>query len=106
MNILAGWSVFIVILLVVAVIGGGIALLVFIIKSLVDSAKLNEAVNAERQQANMYPNQPMYNQPYQNTYSNQPMYNQPSYQNPNQMNQNMYPNQQMYNQNNNGNNNF
>ena len=51
---------------------GAVAAIVFIIKSFVDSAKLNAAVNEERQQQmysqNQYPNQPMYNQ---NQYPNQ-----------------------------------
>ena len=76
----AFWVAF---LVIIAVVGGCIALIVFVIKSLIDSAKLNAAANAERQQQmynqNMYPNQPMYNP---NGYQNQPMYN-----------QNQYPNQ-------------
>ena len=57
---ISGWAIFIGILLIVAVIGGSIALIVFVIKSLVDSAKLNSTANAQRQQMynqNMYPNQ-------------------------------------------------
>ena len=57
---ISGWAIFIGILLIVAVIGGSIALIVFVIKSLVDSAKLNSTANAQRQQMynqNQYPNQ-------------------------------------------------
>ena len=54
------------------VFSGVVAAIVFIIKSLIDSTKLNAAANAERQQQmynqNQYPNQPMYNQ---NQYPNQ-----------------------------------
>ena len=71
------------------VFSGVVAAIVFIIKSLIDSAKLNAAVNEERQQQmysqNQYPNQPMYNQ---NGYQNQPMYNQNQYPNQNNNNNN------------------